>query len=59
MPRKNPALTLQSIVSHYTTQEAYPYDRRCPNARPIVRSRNGGIYYGLQREEHVEARYAL
>jgi ectoine hydroxylase-related dioxygenase (phytanoyl-CoA dioxygenase family) len=59
MPRNDPALTRRSMVSHYTTQEAYPYDRREPNADPLTLSRNGGIYYGWQRQGHVERRYPM
>lgn len=59
MPRNDPALTRKSIVSHYTTQEAYPYDRRRPNAKTIICERNGGIYYGARREGHVEGRYKI
>lgn len=59
MPRNDPALTRKSIVSHYTTQEAYPYDRRDPNGRLQVIERNGGIYYGWRRQGHAEGRYPL
>jgi|GEM_PF-345548 len=59
MPRNDPALTRRSIVSHYTTQEAYPYDRRDPNGRPLAITRNGGIYYAWRRQEHVEGRYPI
>lgn len=59
MPRNDPTLTRRSIVSHYTAQEAYPYDRRDPNGRPQIIERNGGIYYGWTRDGHVEGRYAL
>lgn len=59
MPRNDPTLTRKSIVSHYTTQEAYPYDRRDPNGRPHILERNGGIYYGWRRTRHVEGRYPL
>lgn len=59
MPRNNPALTRKSIVSHYTTQAAYPYDRRSPDEPPIVIARNGGVYYGARGPAHVENRYAL
>jgi hypothetical protein len=59
MPRNDPTLTRRSIVSHYTTQEAYPYDRRDPNAYPSTITRNGGIYYGWRRNGHVEGRYPM
>jgi phytanoyl-CoA hydroxylase len=59
MPRNDPSLTRRSIVSHYTTQAAYPYDRRNPREQPLAIERNGGIYYGARREGHVENRYAL
>ena len=59
MPRSDPSLTRKSIVSHYTTQEAYPYDRRHPNELPLMRERNGGVYYVPQHEGHVEGRYRL
>ena len=59
MPRNDPALTRKSIVSHYTTQTAYPYDRRSPNDPPSVIERNGGIYYAMRSEQHVEGRYKL
>jgi ectoine hydroxylase-related dioxygenase (phytanoyl-CoA dioxygenase family) len=58
MPRNDLALTRRSMVSHYTTQEAYPYDRRDPNGRPQVIERNGGVYYGWHRQDHVEGRYS-
>ena len=59
MPRNNPALTRKSMVSHYTTQEACPYDRRAPNEPPLRIERNGGIYYGARGNGHVEQRYKL
>jgi hypothetical protein len=59
MPRNDPALTRKSIVSHYTTQAAYPFDRRAPNEPPRLIERNGGIYHGARGEGHVESRYAL
>lgn len=59
MPRNNPALTRRSIVSHYTTLAAYPYDRRAPNDPPQRIERNGGVYYGARGEGHAENRYAL
>jgi hypothetical protein len=59
MPRNDPAVTRRSIVSHYTTQEAYPYDRRTPNEHPLTTTRNGGIYYGWRRQDHVEGRYPV
>lgn len=59
MPRKDPALTRKSFVSHYTTREAYPYDRRDPTSPPFTIERNGGIYYGRRGENHVEGRYPL
>lgn len=59
MPRNEPALTRKSIVSHYTTQAAYPYDRRRPDEPPLAITRNGGIYYGLHHAEHIEGRYPV
>jgi hypothetical protein len=59
MPRNDPALTRKSIVSHYTTQAAYPYDRRAPNEPPLRIERNGGIYYGARSAGHIEGRYKL
>lgn len=59
MPRNDPARTRRSIVSHYTTRAAYPFDRRSPNQPPLVCERNGGIYYGWRCDGHVEGRYAL
>ena len=59
MPRNDPVLTRKSIVSHYTTQAAYPFDRRSPDSPPLVLQRNGGIYYGWRREGHVENLYPL
>lgn len=59
MPRIDQALTRRSIVSHYTTQAAYPYDRRDPNERTLTITRNGGIYYGWRRQDHVEGRYPV
>lgn len=59
MPRTNPALTRKSIVSHYTTLAAYPYDRRCPQEPPLVVERNGGVYYAARGEGHVEKCYPL
>jgi hypothetical protein len=52
-------LTRKSIVSHYTTLAAYPYDRRCPQEPPLVIERNGGVYYAARGEGHIEKRYAL
>lgn len=59
MPRNNRALTRKSMVSHYTTQAAYPFDRRYPNEPPLVMRRNGGIYYGARGVGHIENRYPL
>lgn len=59
MPRNDLALTRRSMVSHYTTQAAYPYDRRTPNEPPRSVERNGGVYYGARGAEHVENRYPL
>lgn len=59
MPRNDPARTRKSIVSHYTTLEAYPFDRRSPDEPPQLIERNGGVYYGARATEHVERRYAL
>lgn len=59
MPRNNTALTRKSMVSHYTTREAYPYDRRYPTHPPHVIERNEGVYFGARGEGHVEGRYAL
>lgn len=36
-------------VSYYTSQEAYPYDRRDPNEHLSTMSRDGGIYCGWHR----------
>lgn len=59
MPRADLSLTRRSMVSHYTTHEAYPYDRRSPGKPPIVIERNGGIYYGMRGSGHIEKRYPL
>lgn len=59
MPRDDPALTRKSMVSHYTTLAAYPYDRRYPQESPLVVERNGGVYYAARGEGHIEKRYAL
>ncbi|HVX04487.1 MAG TPA: phytanoyl-CoA dioxygenase family protein [Rhodanobacteraceae bacterium] len=59
MPRNNPALSRRSMVSHYTTQAAYPYDRRAPNEPPLRIERNGGVYYGACGAAHIENRYPL
>jgi hypothetical protein len=59
MPRENAALTRKSMVSHYTTEAAYPYDRRTPNEPPRRMERNGGVYYAAQNAGHVEGRYGL
>lgn len=59
IPRNDLALTRRSMVSHYTTQAAYPYDRRAPNEPPRTVERNGGIYYGARGAGHVENRYRL
>jgi Phytanoyl-CoA dioxygenase (PhyH) len=59
MPRNDPSLSRRSIVSHYTTQAAYPYDRRTPREKPLAIERNGGIYYGARRAGHIENRYTL
>ena len=59
MPRNDPALTRKSMVSHYTTQTAYPFDRRTPKEPPQRIERNGGVYYGARGEGHRENRYPL
>jgi hypothetical protein len=57
--RADPALTRKSMVSHYSTRGAYPFDRRHPAAKPAVISRDGGSYYALQREGHREGLFSL
>lgn len=59
MPRNDMALSRRSIVSHYTTREAYPYDRRRPHDAPLAITRHGGVYYGARGDGHVEGRYRL
>jgi ectoine hydroxylase-related dioxygenase (phytanoyl-CoA dioxygenase family) len=58
-PRANLDLTRKSMVSHYSTAEAYPFDRRSPAAKPLTITRNGEAYYGLQREGHEEGQFPL
>ncbi|HVX04134.1 MAG TPA: phytanoyl-CoA dioxygenase family protein [Rhodanobacteraceae bacterium] len=58
-PRTNPALTRKSIVSHYTTRRAYPFDRRHAGMAPLVRELHGAVYYEPRREGHIEGRYPL
>lgn len=57
MARNDPALTRKSMVSHYTTLAAYPYDRRSPQEPPLAVERNGAVYYAARGEGHVENRY--
>ena len=58
-PRTNPMLTRKSMVSHYSTVGAYPFDRRHAAAKPATIQRNGGFYYALQREGHREGLFSL
>lgn len=57
MPRNDPALTRRSMVSHYTTQAAYPRDQRNLNRTPRAIERNGGIYCAARGRGHIENRY--
>ena len=57
--RANPSLTRKSMVSHYSTADAYPFDRRNAGARPQVKSRNGATYYALQCDGHREGLFPL
>lgn len=58
-PRNDRSRTRKSMVSHYSTKEAYPFDRRCPTMEPIRMSMHGQTYYGLQREGHEEGMFKL
>lgn len=52
--RKNPKLTRKSFVCHYTTQQAYPFDRRTPSKPPMAITKNGLIYYKNEHKDHIE-----
>ncbi|MCG2584326.1 phytanoyl-CoA dioxygenase family protein [Massilia sp. TS11] len=41
----NPALTRKSYVTHYSSQTAYPSDRRAPRRAPFGYAINGGLVY--------------
>ncbi len=58
-PRANRGRTRKSIVSHYSTAEAYPFDRRHPTSEPVAIVRNGQTYYGLQKDRHEENIFKL
>jgi len=57
--RNNPALTRRSIVSHYTTQNAYPFDRRAPNAPGKSIHVSECAYYARQEIGHVEGAFKM
>lgn len=44
-PIRDPSRTRLSLVTHYSTREGYPHDRRFPDVEPVVRSCNGGSWY--------------
>jgi len=52
--RKNIKLTRRSLVSHYTTLNAYPTDRRFPSLQPIPKKINNCTYYENQSKGHIE-----
>lgn len=58
-PRNKPELTRRSIVSHYTTQAAYPFDRRSPSTNPKKIVKGDCFYYGNQEPGYVEGLYKL
>ena len=58
-PRRNPALTRKSLVSHYTLRDSYALDRRHPDRAPVVIERNNCTYHASQRPGHAENRFAL
>jgi phytanoyl-CoA hydroxylase len=57
--RNNLALTRKSMVTHYTTRDAYPFDRRHPQTPPVTVQRHSGIYYASQRDGHQEGLYSF
>ena len=58
-PRNDRSRTRKSIVSHYSTKEAYPFDRRHPTTEPIEIRKYGQTYYGLQHQGHQEGMFRL
>jgi ectoine hydroxylase-related dioxygenase (phytanoyl-CoA dioxygenase family) len=57
--RKDLTLTRRSLVSHYTTQAAYPFDRRTPSMAPIPIRVGDCVYYANQQPDHVEGAFKL
>lgn len=51
--------TRKSFVVHYSSEHAYPRDRRNPHSTPIPIERHDGMYYAWDAEGHVEGRYRL
>lgn len=58
-PRNDRGRTRKSMVSHYSTREAYPFDRRHPTGEPIRITKHGETYYGLQQAGHIEGMFPL
>ncbi len=53
-PVKNKQLTRKSFVVHYSSQLAYPEDRRAPGKAPMIYERNGGMLYKSPLAPHEE-----
>jgi phytanoyl-CoA hydroxylase len=51
---RDPGRTRKSLVAHYSTAEAYPRDRRDPQAKPVEHRYNGGIVYADPLRPEVE-----
>ena len=51
--------TRKSFVTHYSTERGYPFDRRSSNKTPLMREKNGGVYYAWDHPDHIEGRYPL
>ncbi len=56
-PTKQKQRTRRSFVTHYSTQRAYPKDRRSFDREPRNIELNGGLYHAWQCEGHEEGRY--
>jgi phytanoyl-CoA hydroxylase len=55
-PVIDPDRTRKSLVTHYSTLDAYPFDRRAPDRKPVAYEYNGALVYAnpdLPEEEDV------
>ncbi len=58
-PVNTPGITRKSFVTHFSTKQAYTFDRRAPQQPPVKFALNGGLVFGdpiAPQDENVLAR---